>query len=120
MKKMYPLKYLLFLSFCIHLGAKDFQQYRSENWHHWRGPDANGVSKSANPPLHWGENKNIRWKVPMEGDGMSTPIIWKDKIFLLSAINTGKIDPLYLDQKISPSASSELPILTLSTCLVFA
>ena len=93
MKKMYPLKYLLFLSFCIHLGAKDFQQYRSENWHHWRGPDANGVSKSANPPLHWGENQNIRWKVPVEGEGMSTPIIWKDKIFLLSAINTGKIDP---------------------------
>ncbi len=93
MKKMYPLKYLLFLTFCIHLGAKDFQQYRSENWHHWRGPDANGVSKSANPPLHWGENQNIRWKVPVEGEGMSTPIIWKDKIFLLSAINTGKIDP---------------------------
>ena len=71
MKKMYPLKYLLFLTFCIHLGAKDFQQYRSENWHHWRGPDANGVSKSANPPCT-GEKPEYSMESPVEGEGMST------------------------------------------------
>ena len=63
------------------------------NWHHWRGPDANGVAPKAKPPTHWSEKKNIRWKVPVDGSGTSTPIIWKDKIFLLSVVDTGKVDP---------------------------
>ena len=39
------------------------------------------------------EKKNVRWKVPIDGAGASTPIIWKDKIFLLSVIDTGNVDP---------------------------
>ena len=62
------------------------------DWQHWRGPDTNGVASSSNPPTHWSEKKNIRWKVPVEGAGASTPIIWKDKIFLLSVVDTGKVD----------------------------
>ena len=62
-------------------------------WNEFRGPNANGVVPSAKPPTHWSEKKNIRWKVPIDGAGASTPIIWKDKIFLLSVINTGKVDP---------------------------
>jgi len=65
----------------------------AESWAHWRGSDANGVAPSANPPTHWSEKKNIRWKVPIDGAGASTPIIWKDKIFLLSVVDTGKVDP---------------------------
>ena len=60
---------------------------------HWRGPNANGVVPSAKPPTHWSEKKNVRWKVPIDGAGTSTPIIWKDKVFLLSVIDTGKVDP---------------------------
>ncbi len=37
--------------------------------------------------------KNIRWKVSVDGSGTSTPIIWTNKVFLLTAINTGKVDP---------------------------
>ena len=25
------------------------------NWHQWRGPEANGVSRTAKPPLLWSE-----------------------------------------------------------------
>ena len=63
------------------------------NWVHWRGPNTNGVVSSSKPPTHWSEKKNIRWKVPIDGAGASTPIIWKDKIFLLSVVDTGKVDP---------------------------
>jgi outer membrane protein assembly factor BamB len=65
----------------------------AESWAHWRGPSANGVVPSAKPPTHWSEEKNIRWKVPIDGSGASTPIIWQDKIFLLSVIDTGNVDP---------------------------
>ena len=70
----------------------------SENWHQWRGPEATGVSRTANPPLEWGESKNVQWKVEVEGQGGSSPIVWQDKVFLLTAVNTGKVDP----QKTAP------------------
>ncbi|MDA1164823.1 MAG: hypothetical protein O3B13_17150, partial [Planctomycetota bacterium] len=63
------------------------------NWHQWRGPEATGVSRTAKPPIEWGEGKNIHWKVAIDGKGGSTPIIWGNKVFLLTAINTNKIDP---------------------------
>ncbi|MEO1530427.1 MAG: PQQ-binding-like beta-propeller repeat protein [Planctomycetota bacterium] len=63
------------------------------NWGHWRGPEANGVSQTASPPLEWSEKKNVRWKVPIEGQGNATPIIWNNRVFLLTAINTERVDP---------------------------
>lgn len=63
------------------------------NWHQWRGPDGSGVSRTASPPLEWSETHNIRWKVAVEGQGGSSPIIWQDKVFLLTAIDTGRVDP---------------------------
>ena len=65
----------------------------AKNWHQWRGPDANGVSRSANPPVTWSETENIKWKVPVDGRGVSSPIVWGDKIVLLSSMNTGEVDP---------------------------
>ena len=63
------------------------------NWPHWRGPDASGVARTAKPPVEWSETKNLKWKAAIDGHGDSTPIIWGDKVFLLTAINTGEIDP---------------------------
>ncbi len=65
----------------------------ANNWHQWRGPEANGVSRTAKPPLEWSEEKNVKWKVAIDGSGGSTPIIWDNQVFLLTAINTGKVDP---------------------------
>ena len=70
-------------------GVEDF----ADQWHQWRGPEANGVSKTAKPPIEWSDTKNIRWKVSIEGQGNSTPIVWKDQVFVLTAINTGEVDP---------------------------
>lgn len=65
----------------------------SRNWHQWRGPEANGVSRTAEPPIEWSEDKNIQWKVAISGQGIATPIIWDDKVFLLTAIKTDRVDP---------------------------
>lgn len=74
-------------------GAQDFPTEKSQYWHQWRGPLATGVSPTAEPPLEWNAEKNIQWKMPIEGEGNAAPIIWGEKVFLLTAIDTGKVDP---------------------------
>ena len=64
----------------------------AKNWHQWRGPEANGVSRTATPPMTWSESENIRWKAPIDGRGVSSPVVWGNKIFLLSSVNTGEVD----------------------------
>jgi outer membrane protein assembly factor BamB len=59
------------------------------NWPQWRGPLANGIAPNANPPLEWSESKNVKWKVAIPGRGTSTPIIWGDRVFVLTAIPAG-------------------------------
>mgnify|MGYP003709206259 FL=1 len=70
-----------------------FEKAKADNWHHWRGPSATGVSTTAKPPTQWSEEKNIQWKVAIDGYGSAAPIIWGNKVFILTAINTGKVDP---------------------------
>ncbi len=55
-------------------------------WGQWRGPHATGVSKTATPPTEWSETKNIRWKVPIPGRSSSSPVVWNDRLFVLTAI----------------------------------
>ena len=63
----------------------------ASNWHRFRGPDGNGVSATAQPPIEWsGTSENLKWKVELPGRGSSSPIVWKDKIFLMTAVDTKK------------------------------
>ena len=68
------------------LFADDF----SANWHQWRGPNADGTSMNANPPIEWGQSKNIKWKVKVPGKGSATPIVWGDRILITTAIKTDR------------------------------
>ena len=68
--------------------AGDFDTARPLNWHQWRGPLANGVAPHGDPPIHWGEETNIQWKVEIPGEGNSTPVVWGERVFLSAAIET--------------------------------
>src|SRR5580704_12993355 len=59
-------------------------------WPQWRGPLATGVAPLADPPLTWSETNNVKWKTPIPVEGDSTPIVWDNRIFILTAIGTGK------------------------------
>ncbi|MHC4344719.1 MAG: PQQ-binding-like beta-propeller repeat protein, partial [Planctomycetota bacterium] len=61
-----------------------------EYWPWWRGPKGTGVAEKGNPPMVWSETKNIKWKVRVPGQGTSSPIVWGDKIFFQTAIETDK------------------------------
>jgi outer membrane protein assembly factor BamB len=54
-------------------------------WPWWRGPLGNGVSPDGDPPLRWSEGENVRFKVSIDGHGLATPIVWGDRIYVLSA-----------------------------------
>ena len=67
--------------------AQDSAAHR--NWAQWRGPDATGVSRSANPPTEWSETKNVRWKVVIPGRGSASPIVWGERVYLTTAVPVG-------------------------------
>jgi outer membrane protein assembly factor BamB len=59
------------------------------NWDNWRGPNFNGqAAASARPPVKWDAQTNIRWVADLPGQGSATPIVWGDKLFVLSAEET--------------------------------
>ena len=59
------------------------------HWPQWRGPFFNGMARGDAPTV-WSDTKNIKWKVEIPGRGFSTPVIWGDKIFLTTAVPSGK------------------------------
>ncbi|HXX95138.1 MAG TPA: PQQ-binding-like beta-propeller repeat protein [Planctomycetota bacterium] len=60
-----------------------------DQWPQFRGPSGNGHAPHGDPPLEWSETKNVRWKVEIPGAGSATPVVWGDRIFVLTAIDTG-------------------------------
>lgn len=63
----------------------------ADNWPTWRGPHGNGYCDEKNLPTKWSATENVVWKVPLPDEGNSTPIIWKDKIFITQQTQKGKM-----------------------------
>jgi outer membrane protein assembly factor BamB len=64
------------------LTVLSFAVVRADNWPQWRGPNLNGVSNEKNLPVKWTTEENVVWKVAMPSWSGSTPIIWRDRVFL--------------------------------------
>jgi len=63
-----------------------------DNWPQFRGPGAAGLAPTgAHLPQSWNATKNVAWKVEIPGRGLSSPIVWGDRIFVTSCISEGKI-----------------------------
>jgi outer membrane protein assembly factor BamB len=58
----------------------------AQNWPGWRGPNGDGTSSETNLPVRWDSITNVVWKTPVPGKGYSSPVIWKDKLFITTAI----------------------------------
>ena len=81
---------LILFSYNYSTQAQDKSEIYSQNWPEWRGPEANGFASDANPPIEWSETKNVKWKIEIPGKGHATPIIWGDKIFIQTAVETNQ------------------------------
>ena len=56
-----------------------------EPWPQWRGPHFNGYQPDADPPIEFSEEKNVRFKVRVPGEGLASPIIYDGIVYLLTA-----------------------------------
>jgi outer membrane protein assembly factor BamB len=64
----------------------------AENWPSWRGPGALAISSETGIPVKWDLSKNIKWKVEVPGLGHSSPIVWGDRIFITTAVNSNSAE----------------------------
>lgn len=78
-------------------------------WPQWRGPHGTGVAAAgADPPTHWSEEQNIRWKTKLPGLGHSSPVVTTDVVLLTTAIPFGESQtPRYSG---APGAHDNLPV----------
>lgn len=71
-------------------------------WPTWRGPTLTGTAPGAQPPIRWSDQENIKWKAKIPGSGFSTPIIWNDRIYLLTAIEDKSAAPAPVAEAAAP------------------
>jgi outer membrane protein assembly factor BamB len=58
-------------------------------WPSFRGTNGSGIADGQRIPLEWDSaaNKNVRFATPLEGFSVSSPILWGNRIFVLSAVS---------------------------------
>lgn len=55
----------------------------ASDWPRFRGPNGTGISTDEKaPPTEWSDTKNLKWKIPLPGPGLSSPIVVGDRIFV--------------------------------------
>ena len=82
---------LSMILFCIFISGLT-HLVLAENWPHWRGPDATGVSSETGLPLTWSDTENIAWKAAFRGLGISSPIVSGNRVFVTSQTGSGAVN----------------------------
>ena len=60
-----------------------------QDWPEFRGPTAQGHSDAGDLPLTWNESANVVWKVPIPGQGWSSPVMRDGRIWLTTGTPEG-------------------------------
>ncbi len=58
------------------------------DWPRFRGPAGNGHTEAVGLPTTWSESQNIAWKIPVPGQGHSSPVVVDGQIWLTTALAT--------------------------------
>lgn len=68
--------------------------FGDDNWPQFRGPGGSGIG-SGNPPTEWDipTGHNVAWKTPIPGLGHSAPIVWGNRLFVTTAVNSDTDNP---------------------------
>jgi outer membrane protein assembly factor BamB len=72
------------LAFLLSLPLSAF----AENWPAWRGPRGDGTSLETEIPIRWNakSGENLLWKLDVPGVGHASPIVWGNRIFVVSCL----------------------------------
>ena len=58
-------------------------------WPQFRGPGGSGVADGQKPPVEFGPDKNVKWKIKVP-HGLSSPIVAGDNL-VITAFDDGKL-----------------------------
>jgi len=69
----------------------------AQNWPQFRGAGATGVVEGKPAVVKWDVPKatNVRWKTEIPGLAHSSPVVWGNKVFVTTAVTTGKDETRY-------------------------
>lgn len=56
---------------------------RADEWNRFRGPNGSGVSDTQTVPTEWTKG-DFNWRFKLPGTGHASPVVWGDRLFLLS------------------------------------
>src|SRR5215213_5331063 len=79
------MKRILSLIGCLCFAALTVQ---AQNWPSFRGLNASGIAEGHKTPTSWSleKSENIAWKTPVPGLSHSSPIVWGNRVFVITAI----------------------------------
>jgi outer membrane protein assembly factor BamB len=66
----------------------------AQNWTRYRGDNGSGISTEKGFPVTFSPGE-YKWKITLPGEGHSSPVIWKNKLFVTSAIDRGAVRYLH-------------------------
>jgi len=61
---------------------------RAQNWPQFRGSNAGVAPDDPRLPDRWSTTENVVWRIDIPGRGWSSPVVWGDHVFVVSAVNT--------------------------------
>jgi outer membrane protein assembly factor BamB len=82
MAKMNPTKYQSAAALLVVLANLSTP---AADWPQWRGPNGDGISPETNVPVKWSATENVVWRTLVPGEGHSSPVVWRDSVFLTTA-----------------------------------
>jgi len=83
------MKTIFGISLCFVLWMAASDSLQAENWMRFRGPSGQGISSETELPVTWTTKNNIKWKTDLPGKGWSSPIVYKEHIFLTASTEEG-------------------------------
>jgi outer membrane protein assembly factor BamB len=70
------------LAWLAWLAADAVQCGIAEDWHQFRGPDGQAISRNRALPTTWSATQNIVWRTELPGPGASSPIVLGERIYV--------------------------------------
>ena len=65
-----------------------------QNWSRFRGANGDGISDQQNMPTTWSPG-DYTWNIRLPGIGHASPIVWKNRLFITSAVEEGALRYLF-------------------------
>ena len=81
------------LSTLLILTAVPALTLHAQNWQQFRGPQGGVAADDPRLPDRWTTTENVAWRIDIPGRSWSSPVVWDDHVFVVTAVNTRNPNP---------------------------